>query len=285
LRHPARVESVETTAAGFTIRGAGLILRTRRLILATGGTALPKSGSDGHGYHIARSLGHTTTRIFPALVPLVLNRDCPLRALAGLTLPVRVELRSGTSRRLVAFTDSTLCTHFGLSGPAVMDISRHYLDARHTDPGAHLVASFLPDTERHHMEKELLDLGPHRVTTRLRAMLPVRLADALCAHAGVMPETTGASLRKDTRRALLDAVLDFRLPVTGDRGFTHAEVTAGGVPLDEIDTKTMGSRRCPGLHLCGEILDADGRIGGYNFQWAWASGHIAGLSAAQSLHG
>lgn len=281
LRHPARVLEVERTPEAFALRGEWGELIADRLILATGGKALPKSGSDGAGYAFARALGHTTTeRIFPALVPLVLDPACPLRALAGLTLPMRIELRAATGKRLLEFTDSTLCTHFGLSGPAVMDISRYYLDARHRDPGAHLVAGFLPDAGRDALERDLLDLGPRRVTTWLRALLPERLADALAEAAGVPPETTGANLKKEARRALLDALFAFRLPITGDRGFTHAEVTAGGVPLDEIDLRTMHSRRCPGLFLCGEILDADGRIGGFNFQWAWATGHLAGVAAA-----
>lgn len=284
LRYPARVESIDA-GDGFTIRGEWGQLHARRLVLATGGKALPKSGSDGHGYTIASTLGHSINRTFPALVPLVLDRDCPLRSLAGVTLPVRIELRTGSDKRLIAFTGSTLCTHFGLSGPAIMDISRHYLDARHADPGTHLVASFLPAAACPDLERELIDLGPRRVSSWLRGKLPERISGMLCAHAGVVPDATGSTLRKDTRRALLNAILEFDLPVTGDRGFTHAEVTAGGVPLDEIDIKTMESRRCPGLHLCGEILDADGRIGGFNFQWAWATGHIAGSAAADSLRG
>lgn len=281
LRHPARVLGVEHSGNGFVLRGDWGEVHASRLILSTGGKALPKSGSDGLGYSFARALGHSTTgRIFPALVPLVLDQDCPLRRLAGVTLPVRIELRSGSGKRLIEFTDSTLCTHFGLSGPAVMDISRYYLDARHGDAGAHLVACFLPGVRREGLESELLGLGPRRVLAWLRGLLPERLAEVLLDEAGVPPETTGAGLRREGRRALLDAVLEYRLPVTGDRGFTHAEVTAGGVPLDEVDIRTMGSRRCPGLFLCGEILDVDGRIGGFNFQWAWATGHIAGTAAA-----
>lgn len=281
LRHPARVLGLERTGDGFVLRGEWDELRAGRLILATGGKALPKTGSDGLGYSFARTLGHSTTgRIFPALVPLVLDAGCPLRRLSGVTLTVRIELRSGSGKRLVEFTDSTLCTHFGLSGPAVMDISRYYIDARHGDTGVHLVANFLPGAGRERLEGELLGLGSRRVLSWLRGLLPERLAEVLVGEAGLSPETTGAGLRRESRRGLLDSVLAYRLPVTGDRGFTHAEVTAGGVPLDEIDIRTMESRCCPGLFLCGEILDVDGRIGGFNFQWAWATGHIAGTAAA-----
>ncbi|USO00362.1 MAG: aminoacetone oxidase family FAD-binding enzyme [Phycisphaeraceae bacterium] len=289
LRHPALVASVELVAdrgdsPTFALHTDQGTLTADRVILATGGRSLPKTGSDGHGYAIARALGHTTTpQILPTLVPLTLDAACPLRALSGLTLPVRIELHSGTSRRVVSFSDSTLCTHFGLSGPAIMDISRHYLLERAADPGAHLVANFLPDADREALEHELVGLGPRRIAAWLRDKLPERLADVLCDHAGIGRNTTGATLRKDARRRLIDAVFRFHLPVTGSRGFTHAEVTAGGVMLDEIDPATMASRRCHGLFFCGEILDVDGRIGGFNFQWAWATGHLAGLGAARSL--
>ncbi|HRL10724.1 MAG TPA: NAD(P)/FAD-dependent oxidoreductase, partial [Aggregatilineales bacterium] len=115
------------------------------------------------------------------------------------------------------------------------------------------------------------------------ARLPERLARALCLESGVDPVGTGAALTRVQRRALVATVTALTLPVTGDRGFTYAEVTAGGIPLDELHLKTLESRVCAGLYLCGEICDVDGRIGGYNFQWAWASGWLAGTSAAASL--
>tara|TARA_Y100001933_G_scaffold227332_1_gene241977 strand:- start:340 stop:849 length:510 start_codon:yes stop_codon:yes gene_type:complete len=164
-----------------------------------------------------------------------------------------------------------------------MDISRYYLDARTTDPGAHLVANFLPGCSRESLDRELQNLANRKPALWLTDRLPARLADTLCTHAGLDFHTTGATLTKQQRRALLDAVCEHRLPVTRSRGFTHAETTAGGVPLTEISIKTMESRTAPGLYLCGEILDTDGRIGGFNFQWAWATGHIAGTAAAQSL--
>jgi predicted flavoprotein YhiN len=113
----------------------------------------------------------------------------------------------------------------------------------------------------------------------LGARVPERLARALCAHAGVDPGTPLAGLTREGRRALVRAATELALPVTGDRGYTYAEVTAGGVPLSEVRLETMESRVCPGLFLCGEILDVDGRIGGFNFQWAWASGFVAGSAA------
>lgn len=278
--HPWRVESVERLGDKFLLRERGETVRSivaSRIVLATGGKSLPKSGSDGHGYEIARALGHTiTSRVFPALVPLVLGEHSPLRALSGITLPATLEVRAGAGKRLVSFTDSTLLTHFGLSGPSVLDVSRYYLDARADDPGASLIVNFLPGESCESLERAMIDLGKRPVRAWLRTKLPERLADALCAEAGVGAELTGASLTRLTRVELARSIAEHRAPVAGDRGYTHAEVTAGGVPLREINLATMESRVCPGLHLIGEICDVDGRIGGYNFQWAWASGFVAG---------
>ena len=129
------------------------------------------------------------------------------------------------------------------------------------------------------LEGALRTLGGGTVGGYLQDRVPERLARALCGHAGVDPATPGHRLTRDARRALARAVAEMPLPVTGDRGFGFAEVTAGGVPLRELHLDTLASRRCPGLSLCGEICDVDGRIGGFNFQWAWASGHVAGTGA------
>lgn len=281
IRHPWRVESVERGGTGFRLEGPAGTLEARRLILATGGMALPKSGSDGQGYELAKSLGHTLTpQVFPALVALTLAEGCYLRALSGITLPARLEVRSGGGRRLAAFTDSTLCTHFGISGPAAMDISRHLQAAQFEDPQARLFLSWLPEEKAETLDARLRDLRGQTVLRFLVERLPERLARAVCAEAGVDPATAGHALARERRRALVAALVDAPLPVTGNRGFAAAETTAGGVPLAEVRVETMESRCCPGLHLCGEILDVDGRIGGYSFQWAWASGHVAGISVA-----
>ena len=248
------------------------------MILCTGGRSLPKSGSDGGGHVLARSLGHTlTSPIVPALVPLVLPADHWITGLAGLTLPTEVALVSPSGKRLVAFTGSTLCTHVGLSGPAVLDISRHWLVARAAEPATSLAVNWLPGTTPAELDRRLVAAQPRGAAQVLKDDLPDRLARALCAAAEA-PAT--GDLPRDARRRLVAAVTATPLPVTGDRGFTVAEATAGGVPLAEVRLETMESRVCPGLHLAGEILDVDGRIGGFNFQWAWASGFVAGSAAA-----
>lgn len=304
LRHPwrvARVGSEEGDApgeGGFRIvaaddAGAATIV-ARRVILATGGRALPRSGSDGHGHAMVQALGHTITEaVFPALVPLVVDPSSDrfgIRDLSGITAIAVLEVRAGSGKRLKAIRGSTLCTHFGLSGPGPMDISRHLTEARRHDPKAYLLVNWLPEITVDELDRQLLALGVRSVGRFLRAHpaagpggLPERLVNTFCRVAGVEPDTAGAALRRQERRALAGAVTEHIVPVAGDRGWNAAETTAGGVPLSELDLKTMESRKTPGLHLCGEICDVDGRIGGYNFQWAWASGYVAGIAAAAAV--
>jgi predicted Rossmann fold flavoprotein len=278
IRHPWRVERVRP---GFVLTSArDETLEAERVVLATGGRSLPKTGSDGGGYALARALGHTVTpRVFPGLVPLLLPAGHFLRELSGLSAPATLEVRDGAGRPIVSFTGSTLCTHFGLSGPAVLDVSRYLIDARLDDEAASLVARWLPGVGPDALEAALRDpaVTPGRY---LAARMPERLARALCAESGVEWGRAGHQLTREARRALVRSVTEMPLPVSGDRGFDHAEVTAGGVPLAEVDLATMRSRRREGLSLCGEICDVDGRIGGFNFQWAWASGYVAGTGLA-----
>jgi predicted Rossmann fold flavoprotein len=280
LRHPWRVDAVDRAGRGFVVRGPAGTLAAARVVLATGGKALPKSGSDGHGFELARRLGHTTTpRILPGLVPLLLDDRCFVRGLAGISVPALIELRSGTGKALVVFSGSTLCTHFGVSGPPVLDISRHWLHAQCDDPGAHLVVNWLPDFDPRRCV-DALEARGGTAAAWLRRRLPERLAEALCREAAVDSSLPVERLSRAARRAFGEVACAYRLPVRGDRGFTHAEVTAGGVPLAETKLDTLASRVCPGVHLAGELLDVDGRIGGFNFQWAWASGFVAGAGAA-----
>ena len=281
ILHPRRVESVTPVSGGFEIAGSWGVVAADRVVLATGGRSVPKTGSDGGGYEIARSLGHTVTPLFPALVPLTLPKDHFLTALSGVSAEAALEVVSPSGKTLAAFAGSALCTHFGLSGPVVLDISRHYIAASMDDAGTGLWVSWLPGTTQAALEREIVSLGAASLSGYLTRRIPGRLADALCAAAGVDPKTPGHRLRREDRKAVALAVTRMRLPVTGNRGFDHAEATAGGVPLTEIRLDTMESRVRPGLYLCGEICDVDGRIGGFNFQWAWASGYTAGVSAGR----
>jgi predicted Rossmann fold flavoprotein len=282
--HPWRVAEVTRGPAGFALVAAdGRRIEAERVVLATGGKSLAKSGSDGAGYRLAKRLGHSVTDLLlPALVPLRLADGHFLRGLPGLAAPATVEVRSAAGRRMATLTGDTLCTHFGLSGPAILDVSRHLLVARAADPAAGLLITWLPGTSTEALDERLRTLGAATPLRLLQAEMPERLARALCAAAGVDPVTPGHRLTREGRRSLARAVTQLAVPVVGDTGFDFAEVTAGGVPLRELDLATLESRACPGLFVCGEICDVDGRIGGFNFQWAWASGYVAGTAAAAS---
>ncbi len=282
LRHPWRAETVAARGDGFVATSReGETIEASRAILATGGLSLPKSGSDGHGHVIVRGLGHTITpRVFPALVPLKLAEGCFVRSLSGLTVDAALTVRDGRGKALATFENSTLCTHFGLSGPSVLDISRYWTDAHLDDPAATLSINWLPGEDESSVDAALRELGKETPLGWLKGRLAARLATAIVEAAGLDARQPAGQLKKDDRRRLVRTIVQFELPVTGDRGYTFAEVTAGGVPLKELDLKTMQSRVRPGLYLCGEICDVDGRIGGFNFQWAWASGFVAGSAAA-----
>jgi predicted Rossmann fold flavoprotein len=279
ILHPRRVETVQKNDRGFTVAGAWGQMTATNLVIATGGKSLPKSGSDGHGYRLAQTLGHSLTpRLLPALVPLTLPTGHFIGDLSGVTVPATLELWSGTDKKLLAFTGSLLCTHFGLSGPVVLDMSRYFLDAQMDDAAAKLTLNWLPDFTGEEFERLLLNLGTTSLLKQLREFLPERLVRQLCEQAGVEAGMSGGQLTRPQRKTLVTTFTRLPLPITGHRGFTVAEVTAGGIPLAELNLKTMASRLCPGLYLCGEICDVDGRIGGYNFQWAWATGYTVGVS-------
>jgi predicted Rossmann fold flavoprotein len=280
ILHQHRVDSVQKQADGFMVRGEWGELFAKRVILATGGRSLPKSGSDGHGYVLAKALGHTVTRyITPALVPLTLPSDHFIVSLSGLTVPTTLTLHDHNGKKHQAFTNSMLCTHFGLSGPGVLDISRYWIDLQHTDPKAHLRINWLPDMSAETLDAQLQQPHAQSIGRYLGQWLPERLARTLCTEAQLDFTLAIQRLTREQRRALVRMVTDYSLPISGNRGYTYAEVTAGGVPLSEIVLERMASRVCEGLHLCGELCDVDGRIGGFNFQWAWASGYVAGISA------
>ena len=281
LVHPARVTAITREAGEFVAATSAGPLRSRAVILCTGGKSLPKSGSDGGGLQLAAALGHSlTSPIVPALVPLVLPAGHWITGLSGLTLPTEMVLGSATGKRLFATTGSTLCTHVGLSGPAVLDISRHWLVARAADPDVRLALNWLPGTTPDAADRWLVAEQGRGALTILRDRLPDRLARSLCEIAAAPP--TG-DLPRDARRRLVTLATATPLPIVGDRGFAVAEATAGGVPLAEVRLETMESRICPGLSFAGEVLDVDGRIGGFNFQWAWASGFVAGAAVAERL--
>jgi len=257
-------------------------LVARAVVLATGGRSLPRTGSDGGGLAIAERLGHRVTATVPALVPFVLEGGFH-RELSGVSHPVELETfvdGALADRR----SGSLLWTHVGVSGPVVLDASRQWTTARAAGRAAEVRCNVFPGERLDAIERRLLAAAAARPRASLgRALaetLPERVAAALARTAGVDPTTRLAELSRAARRTLVQHLGALVLPIARDRGWNHAEVTAGGVPLDEIDYRSMASRKQAGLYLVGEMLDCDGRIGGFNFQWAWATGFLAGRAAA-----
>jgi hypothetical protein len=275
-----RVTGVERQDGGFLVRTPDGAFASEKVVLATGGLSLPKTGSDGLGLRIAARLGHSLVATTPALVPLVLRNGFH-RRLSGVSHPVELTVRvEGRTEARIA--GSLLWTHFGVSGPAVLDASRFWCRARLERKDAALSASLLPGDDFSKAETRVLSTAAERprlqIQTALGAMIPASVAKAILDELEVRGETPVGRLGRDERRRLVHALVEWPLPVSESRGYSFAEVTAGGVPLEEVDSATMASRVCPGLYLVGEMLDVDGRIGGFNFQWAWSTGWVAGTA-------
>jgi predicted Rossmann fold flavoprotein len=280
-----RVSDVRRGEQGFVVEDAtGAELRARAVVLATGGRSLPKTGSDGAGYDFARRLGHQYVDTTPALAPLLLDGSRHA-ALSGVSHRAALTLRSGGDVR-IRIAGSMLWTHFGVSGPAALNLSRHWHSARGEGHAVDTTLSVCPDDTFESLEQWLRELETSRpralVATLLASKVPAAIADAWSSSLG-LAQTTMAHLSREDRRRLIRALLETPLAVRDSRGYNYAEVTAGGIPLEEVDPARMASRVCPGLYLVGEILNVDGRLGGFNFQWAWSSGWVAGCAVARAL--
>ena len=273
----AAVAAVEPRGGGWRIAlRDGRQVDARAVVVATGGLSVPATGSDGFGLRLAETLGHAVAPTYPALAPLTAS-PAPHADLAGVSVPdahVRVPLAKGA----FATSGGFLFTHRGYSGPAVLNVSHLTALGRARGEAPAVLVRWADDAEA--WEAALTEPGRGLVASTLRQSLPARLADRLMADADVPPDRARADLRRDERKRLLDALTAYPLPWTGDEGYKKAEVTGGGVRLGEVAVGSLESRRHPGLFFAGEVLDAFGPIGGYNFLWAWATVRLTGLGAA-----
>jgi predicted Rossmann fold flavoprotein len=275
----ASVESL--TPEGDGVWAVGLAsapsVRARAVIMAAGGFSVPKTGSDGTGLEILRALGHTIHPTYPALTPLTL--EPPRYAdLAGVSLGVGITV----PQEGFATEGGFLFTHRGYSGPTVLDVSHLVVRPRLEGRPPPEVLVRWTDRDEAAWDAALQEGGGATVGSAIRPNLPSRLAETLIGAAAVAPDRPLAQLRREERARLVEVLAAFPLPTTGDEGYRKAEVTGGGVALAEVSPKTLESRLHPGLFLCGELLDAFGPIGGYNFYWAWATGRLAGRGAADA---
>lgn len=263
--------------------GTGVSLRARSVVLAVGGASYPKTGTTGDGYDIARGLGHTIVQPRPALVPLTVAASWVRELTGNAFQDVEVRLTDRAGRALATRHRPLLFTHFGLSGPAAMDVSKQVVT--HAEPTV-LHIDFAPDVSAGRLTERFdatLARQPKKATLRcLPVELPERVARALLASRGIDADTRASELSRRRREEITRLLKDTPVPIAGTLGFDKAEVTAGGVALEDVEPRTMHSRVCPGLFVCGEVLDVDGPIGGFNFQAAFSTGQVAGLAAADA---
>lgn len=270
------VSEIKRTDSGFLLRAySGERAAADRVILAAGGKASPSLGSNGSGYDIAKALGHTVTKTFPALVQVRTETEL-VKALKGIKTDARVCYKNGKIKG--ESLGEVLFCDYGLSGPAVFNISRLCSEYERGE----IILDLLPEIDYNSL-RELLKKrrSPERnLEGFFVGMINKKIGMTVMKYAGALPYSRSSDTLSDKEiNSLCEALKSFRLTVKGTMSWNNAQVTAGGIATDEVDGKTFESRLCPGLYIVGEILDIDGDCGGYNLQWAWSSGYIAGQNA------
>ena len=268
------VTAIRKMPEGFSVKTETDTFSAQRLILAAGGAAGSKVGGGMDGYRLAKSLGHHRTALYPSLVQLKTDPTYP-RALKGVKAQCGISICRG-SQVLARNSGEVLFTEYGVSGPAIFDLSRS-VSAGGSDLTCLL--NFFPDWEEAEVLRWLSQrqaaMAAHEASTLFTGSCHTRLGQMICKSAGFTNQRAAGLTRDDLRRIARQAT-HFALPITGTCGFDQAQVTAGGLDTSEFDPRTLQSRLVPGLYACGELLDIDGDCGGYNLQWAWSSGRLAG---------
>jgi len=263
---PCAVQAVRQSGSGFELDTDRGPVRARRAVIATGGLPVPQIGATDFGLRLAREFGLRTTDTRPALVPLTFDAEtwAPFKPLAGLSLPVGI--RSGDGE----FMEDLLFTHRGLSGPAVLQISSFWR------PGQPIDVDLAPGVDLGAALKSAKGSSRRKVANELPQHLPSRLAEAWLAHQPELADRPIADTRDKDLQQLAASLQSWSLIPSGTEGYKKAEVMAGGVDTRELSSQTMESRKVPGLFFIGEVVDVTGWLGGYNFQWAWASAAACG---------
>lgn len=277
-RQPCAVHAVRQNGDGFELDTDAGPVHAAQLVVATGGLSIPKIGATDFGYRLARQFGHRIVEPRPALVPLTFDAEAwaPFAALAGLSL--EVEITTGRGRSGGRFVEDLLFTHRGLSGPAVLQISSFWV------PDSPLTVDLVPGVELESALRTAKAGSRRQLGNQLADWLPQRLASAFPATQSVDPATPMPECRDRDLARLAQALSRWQITPTGSEGWRKAEVTAGGVDTRELDGITMASRRVPGLYFIGEVVDVTGWLGGYNFQWAWASASACGVALSRVLN-
>jgi predicted Rossmann fold flavoprotein len=268
VRSQCAVTAIERGADGFRVQTAHGPVQAQSLVVATGGLSIPSLGATGFGYELGRRFGHAVLPTRAGLVPLTLSgkHQERLHDLSGVAVPVEAHCNGASFRNFM------LLTHRGVSGPAILQISSFW------QPGDDLRLDLLPGRDAAQwLREQKAQRGASELRTVLAEVMPKRMAQRLCEH--WLPDKPVRQLDERELRAASDLLGQWPLVASGTEGYRTAEVTLGGVSTDKVSSSTMESRLVPGLYFVGEVLDVTGWLGGYNFQWAWASGHAAGSAA------
>ncbi|MBF0330973.1 MAG: aminoacetone oxidase family FAD-binding enzyme [Candidatus Omnitrophica bacterium] len=272
-----KVSAMATQDGQFNVVAGHDVFVGKNVLVTTGGLSYPATGSDGSGYHLAESFGHLILPTHPALVPLVAARQV-LAHLSGITLPVRLALWA-QGRKLKVIEGPLLFTHNGFSGPAPMEMAGPWLAVK-AQTGSMINCDFLPQIKGDGIDFVLdPSVARRSVKNIISGFLPERLVLVLLEEAGVDSHRLAIDLSNEDKRSIGRMLRAYPLPVADVMGYSKAEVTAGGVDLKELKGATLESRLQQGLFFAGEVVDVDGRIGGFNLQWAWASG----IAAARAI--
>lgn len=275
IRLNADVSEIRKTEKGFRLETSLGRIECAALVIACGGKSIPKMGATGFGYDVARQFGLNVIQPRPALVPLTFDADTMARyaPLAGVSVDVAVRAVAGGKE--IEFREALLFTHRGISGPAILQISSYWREGRD------IVIDLAPDCDVLATLRQARDSGSKQsvagfLSRSLPTPLPKRLARHIEIEQGLGEKPILAGLSDAHLSAISAAVNNWTLTPQGSEGFRKAEVTIGGVDTDELSSKTFEANKVPGLYFIGEVVDVTGHLGGYNFQWAWASGHAAG---------
>lgn len=275
LRTQEKVLDIKKKGDLFYVSTNRCVERGRCVLISTGGSSYPHTGSDGNGLIFARRMGHKIIPSFAALSPLCI-KDKMIRNLTGISVPCKLALFAG-KKRVREYTDSLLFTHFGISGIGVLNISRHWHYARNLFQDVRLEGNFFTHIRQDEWEKEftlIAKRSPHLSLRKyLAGFFAARFADFILSKAGICL-TEKMTLTREKRHRLVECLYHFKFCVQKAYGLKKAEATAGGVDLAGLD-KTLQSLKVPGLFFAGEICDVDGQVGGYNLQWAWSSAYAS----------
>ncbi|MUI52584.1 NAD(P)/FAD-dependent oxidoreductase [Aliivibrio fischeri] len=268
-RYRCEISGIEKTDTGFTLMLDSDELACESLVVATGGLSMPKLGATPFGYQIAEQFGLSMVPTTAGLVPFTLHKEDKeaFSELSGIAIPVVVESENGSS-----FKENLLFTHRGLSGPSILQISSYW------KAGQKITIDLLPNDDLSEELDKMRESNPNQsIKNSLAKLLPKRVVETLL-NKTIFNERSLKQVNLKEQQELCSLLHKWQVLPNGTEGYRTAEVTLGGVNTDELSSKTMESKKVPGLYFVGEVMDVSGWLGGYNFQWAWSSGYVAGIN-------